>query len=551
MIMRWLIAAFFVAAFQSVASAQQPAAFDRTSTHDIAACRSAEDQPVCILRALANFPTHSPYAADWRLAGAEDVLRALGEAGVGRVGGQYAHIPYASTRMVYGHLDATDAAVAAAIVADRNGATPAEALQFVRGRVGVETMGGDQGGAGARCMRFNDIWRAYGTEAERAARPRTPRPSLALARAAVEACEAENAPTESAHPQTMARFYMQLDDIDAARRVMARFPGPPILAQLETAVLVRDVDAAIRIAATPMSALEQRWRPRFATLRGEIVSLAVDDGRPEVIAAMARIVVERRDEEGGPLTEISVARALDALMSAGRREQVLRYTQQLDSAGRDTSSVRSIVAASAAVHGWLLLDQSANARELAEFWVPRVAEQFANGGGCGGDRPFCASGAVMEMFTEIGDVERGWAATVRGSAIGYLSTDFARGRGVQYLDVHLAHISSERGRAEFLRMCAELGGWSEPRATWSETCAERLLTLSRNSNEARTLRAATSSALRIAEVRARMGDASRTDRMLEQAFVELARGPNLPLDTRERASLLEIAIFQLERAGRL
>ncbi len=552
---RAALAGVLLASFAaSAADAQTAPRFDRTSTHDIAACRTAADQPVCILRALAHFPTHSAYAVDWRFAGADAVLAELGEGGAAPTADPYAHIPYLSTRLAYGHLDATDAAVAAAIRADRRGAAPQEALAYVRGRIGVEQTTPPDVGPGARCIRFSDIWRAYGSERDRQRRPNMPRPSAALARAAVAACAAENAPVDSVSPHELATRFAQFGDLVAARGVMARDTRQPALVQLETALIVGDLDAALSAASAPQQSIEERYRPRFLRLRADTLDSLIAAGRSDQVAALARVVLDASfsDQQANPMT---LGTAIEALVRTGARADSERYVRRLDGAGRDLNSVASFNAAQAAVRGWIALGEPAPALALAETWTPRVRRQQEQSGGCSGARPFCASHGVMEMFVRLGRVEEGWRVAPSGPAWLYLSADFTAGRGLQHLETHLAHASSEGARDHTLTMCADMANPTLAQLSWAEVCARRLLERAGvdvpGQDGAHRRRAAAKAALDVSELAAWLGEGARMQSMLDAALTAFGEAAEAPLEPREREALREAAIFQLERAGRL
>ena len=206
-----------------------------------------------------------------------------------------------------------------------------------------------------------------------------------------------------------------------------------------------------------------------------------------------------------------------------------------------------------------MLGDTARARALADAWAPRVAWQYStNNGSCGGrEHPFCASFGVMEMYTRIGAVEEGWRVAHRGSAWMYLSSDFGERRGVQHLDVHLAH-ASERERDRLLLTCTELGNRTAEQLAWTVTCARRLLeraaagaNASSEQERLRQRHAAATAAISVSERAARLGDAAVADEMLAHALASYAATQDAPLSPGERISLLEIAIFRLERAGRL
>lgn len=529
-----------------------------TTTHEVAACATDADQPVCFLRVLSHFPTHSPYSTNWRLIGAQEVLAALGEAGTGADGGQYAHIPYESTRAIYGHLDATNAAVAQAILADRNGASPRAALRHVLGDIDLERLVPGPN-TGARCMRLADIWRAYGTPQERERRPDLPRPSLALARTALETCDRLNAPADSVSPQEMAERYAALGEVEAARRLMARDTRPAAIVEAETAVIVSDWERVTVLFSAPGRNFDERTRLRFEYLRSEVFTKLKNAGRVDLASALGRAAIENFITDEADTNNNLGGDTLELLVANGGRAEAQRLTERLDAMGRDTTQARSLAAANAALRGWVALGETPRARALADLWAPRVQWQYdSESGGCGGrERPFCASFSVMDMYSRVGAVEEGWRVAHEGPAWIYLSNDFGAGRGIQNLDVHFAHIASERGRDDFLGQCADRGNWTPQQLEWSALCARRLLDRAAanagppNTDRLRQLRVAATAAIKVSENAARQGNGALLDEMLPRALTAYAQSQNAGLTPSERTSLQEIAIYQLERARRL
>lgn len=527
-----------------------------TTTQEVAACATDADQPVCFLRVLSHFPTHSPYAADWRLVGARDVLRALGETGAAERADNYNNIPYATTRMIYGYLDQTDGAVANAILVDRRGGTTEQALRHVVGEIGLE-QGMPDGNAGAVCLRLSKIWRAYGTERDRANRPNLPRPSERLARASVETCDRANAPVDSVSPYELAEQYVRFGNVEAARRVMTRDTRPAALVEVETAVLINDLDAAARLVAQPARNFDERTRPRFERLRGDALKEAQDAGRTDLVVAIARATIDDFFSEESARSSPNLETALEAWGAVGDRAEVTRYTERLDAAGRDIMQQRSFSAAIAAQRSWIALGDTTRARALADHWAPRVQWQYeSNAGGCGGERPFCASYGVMEMYLRLGDPEEGWRIAHRDLASMTIGTDFSAGRGLQHLDAHLAHARDERGRNRLLSSCVQYANRTREQIAWARECATRVVAripdIDPADRDALVQRySAASAALRVADLASRVGDEALMREMLQLALSSYAAMPVAPLQPSERAELLEIAIYQLELANRL
>ena len=513
--------------------------WNRTTTHDVAACRDADDQPVCLLRALSKFPTHSPYRTDWRLAGADAVLAALGE-NTSSPDQRFAHTPYASTRFMYGELEDDGASAAAAILADRGGARPDQALAHIRERRTLFHS----------CRVYQVIWNAYGSEAQRAARPQAPRPSEALARAAINACEDANPEPGQMHPSTLAAAYARFGDSEGVDRTMARDPRGSSVVRIETALLLGDINAAAQVAGAPLALVEDTARSRFAALRAEVIREAADLGRTDLVRTLVDRAIEDWSNDGTHTDALrpSVEALLRVDPSAARD-----FISRLDSAARDTDSLGSLTAAAAAVRGWAVLGDMARARALAEVWMPRVEPPTS--AGCGGSRPFCVGPAVIEMFTEMGLVEESWAIGSGGGAMIRLAEDFARGRGLLHLETHLAHMPTPRAHDDALRWCVMLANHSQEQLAWAENCARRLLDreqrLSDDADAEFRRQLAVVASVEVAALAAGQGDLDLTQEMLSAALNLSAATTNVALGPSERRNLLEVAIFQLEAAGRL
>jgi hypothetical protein len=453
---------------------------------------------------------------------------------------QFASIPDASTRFLFGELEADNAAAAIAILADRRGANPDEALLPIHERRALFH----------RCHVYQIIWNAYGSEAERAARPRAPRPSKALALAAIKACEASIPKTSQIHPSTLAAAYARLDDREGVIRAMARDPRSPPLVRLETALYLRDLGNAAEVASTPIASINRDERPRFANLRAQIIREAAENGRADLVLRLANRVLEDMDPVDRSYPD-EILPSVEALLRLDR-EAARRFVSTLDARARDIESLTSFGAAAGAVRGWTALGEIDRARALIDLWIPRVEPR---GVGCGGDLPFCAFAGVADMLAEIGKPEEAWATTPSGGPYVRLSADFDRGRGVKYLDIHLAHARTPREHDEALRHCVGRANYERQQLAWADHCARRLLTrvrtLPTDSDSEFRRQLAILASLELASLAARHGDRTLAQEMLSTALGLTAEVANLPLGPSERQHLLDLAIFQLEGAGRL
>jgi hypothetical protein len=136
-----------------------------------------------------------------------------------------------------------------------------------------------------------------------------------------------------------------------------------------------------------------------------------------------------------------------------------------------------------------------------------------------------------------------------------LSNDFSRGRGLQYLDTHLAHMRTPRAYDEALRWCVGLTDNSRQQLVWAETCGRRLLervqTQPGDADNDFRRQLAILVSLELAAKAARLGEISLAEEMLSAALDMSNETEDLPLAAPERRHLLEVVLFQLERSGRL
>lgn len=510
-----------------------------TTTRDLAACGKAVDQPVCLLRALAKFPTHSSYRTDWRLVGADQVLSAVGEASQ-----PYANIPYASTRLVYGELRNDAATVAAVILAERRGASPEDALAFIRERRGAFSQLTPEIAPLVRCHLYMDVHRAFGRPAERASRPRTPRPSRALALAAIRACEAENRTGDEFSTLVIARAYAALGERGQVARVLgheAAAPGEPARAVMERALLLGDLDAAVRAALTAEPLTNDREESARILMQQQVLDATVDAGRTDLARTLSIAVLDAALSQ--PRAQPTHA-AMMVLVGLGDREVATRYIDRLDAAGRDFSSARSFEFAVAAVKGWLRLGDRERASQIVGAWIPRIE-------GCGGEPRFCAGGTIVQMLVEIGRAEEAYRLSPNTPANFLLGYEIEGSDDVARLDVHLAHIRTERDVNVALQSCA--GRWGNTqRRRWALACAQRLV--ARAETDPSAASPALKAVIQLAGTAARAGDFDLMNDMLKVAMALAATAPETPLEGGSyspRDALLEVAIAQLEVAGRL
>lgn len=520
-----------------------------TSSGDVAACATDADQPVCFLRALANFPTHSPYSIDYRFGRAKPVLEALGEQDYAASRYMAAHAPVAT--LLYGLLDLQHAVAAEAITEDRNGAAPGKALEVVQLYGAYYDRLQPGGGAAARCLAYMEIWEDYGRDWQRAARPNLPRPSVGLTRAAISACEREHVPAQNMEPERLAWAYAEVGDMNGVRRVL-QHDSRRDWARLQTALLTNDLDAAVREAQRPVRLTSETDRLRRGGQLAVLFQQLVTAHRVDLLQPFAVHILQEalRDQHTrGKLV-------MDAMRVVAERDTALarRFTERFDAAARDTSLLLSLQNAELASQGWVSLHQPEHIRPLVDIWAPTVAREEH---GCGNDRPvFCTSYSVRDMLWQMGEFEEAWRLAPRAHDPFVIQQQMDMGLGIAHIDVELAHAGSPSGADEMLFWCAD-NAVAPGKLEDGSACALRLLHRAAQTPQpvpdgtSSTRYRAGLAALDVAGAAARRGNYDLMQTMVAACVSAWRDAPVRALETRQREYLEDIAVFQLEHAGRL
>jgi hypothetical protein len=553
--MRGAAIAVIVLALVSDAAAQQAAQQGRRtkpSTHEIAACLDAADQPICILRTLA--PTaQRPYRDDPRFAHARDVLAAIGPAGAtGADGGLSADALDREARVLYS--DAARAVIAV-LDADRNGAAPDRALARVRA-IGQSPGSNIFLGAESRCWAHMEIWELFAEEDDRK-RAGAPRPSEALARASVEACEAElpNVPRGHQLPVSMAQMgvtaaYAALGDRAGVERLMRRDGrGGAAVTRIRTALFLNDLDEAVAAALAPARGSDGGEGSPLNQLRLNVIGAARAAGRTEEAARIAAIIL--RESLATDVVDHAApqpGRAAEVLALVGPPRRAVGLIERLDAAGRETRSTASLQNAHAAVSGWMALDESERARSLVDLWLLRAREEFSPRA-C--DDEGSLRDMIVRMLSRTDRLDEAWdiACLQPHEAVSF---DIEDGRGLARLDSHLSRARRQWDAEYALRQCAE---WA-PLALAAE-CARifiarwgrRPLTREETVIGLEGPFGAAQSALRVADAAAEQGDLALMQRMLDDALAVFRDAPDVELRL-GISELTNIAAMQLHAAGR-
>jgi hypothetical protein len=548
-------------------AAAQEAPRTNPSTHDIALCLGAADQPICILRTLAAARAQRAYRDDPRFAHARDVLAAIGpvdgqradeEPGGNDVGVRAARQhqispPGPSDHEAELHAEAARTVIAA-LEADRNGVAPDRALAQVRA-VGQNPGSNIYLAATARCWAYMEIWKLFEEEDDRR-RAGAPRPSEALARASVAACEAELPRVPPSHG---SRVSMAQADVMAAYRALGDDAGVERLMQrderdsdaagerIRTALSQNNLDEAVAAALAP-GERESDGAGLLNLYRGLVIGYARLAGRTEDAARIAEAVLHDAPE----LTA-------DVLARVGSRRTAVRLIERLDRAGRDTGSEASLQSAHAAVLGWLALGETARARRLVDHWIP-TARQEVNAEarlvhtgapvGCEIEGSHCVRDVVLSMLRATDRLDEAWNAVHLQPSEAVLF-DIEDGRGLTRLDAHLSHAQNEWDAEHALMQCVD---WAP--LDLAAQCARIFIARWRvrplTGRDAVRIGVPWSAdrALQVAEAATKQGELALMQEMLDEALTVLRDGQDVELPPHLIRRLTSIAAMQLHVAGR-
>lgn len=535
-------------------AAAQRAPRTNPSTHDIALCLSAADQPICILRTLAAARAQRAYRDDPRFAHARDVLAAIGQADGQRADeepGGNDEGPSEPEAEFYADAART---VIAALEADRNGVGPDRALAQVRA-VGQKPGSNIHLGATARCWAYMEIWKLFEEEDDRR-RAGAPRPSEALARTSLAACEAELPRVPPGHG---SRVSMAQAEVMAAYRALGDDAGVERLMQRDE----RDSDAAVERIRTALSlnnldeavaaALAPGERPSEGAgllnlFRSVVIDYARLAGRTEDTARIAEAVLRDSPE----LTA-------DVLARVGSRRTAVRLIERLDRAGRDTGSEASLQSAHAAVLGWLALGETARARRLVDPWIPRARQEvneqrrLVHTGahvGCEIEGSHCVRETVLSMLRATDRLDEAWDAVHLQPSEAVLF-DIEDGRGLTRLDAHLSHARNEWDTEHALMQCID---WAP--LDLAVQCARIFIARWRGRPFTRQeavrigIPWPADRGLQVAEAAARQGELALMQEMLDEALAVLRDAQDVELPPHLIWRLTNIAAMQLHVAGR-
>jgi hypothetical protein len=570
-------------AISTAASAQVFTNGEKT-THEIVVCLDAEDQPICLLR-FARSGSIFPLSFYPEFMDADDIVAEV-ERGVERgPPGEETGLGRALRRSSTSPLMRQGEAIDQALAADRAGASPRDALEpirelaprlrarsFIFGQ--IVTASGPQ----LRAQAYASIWRAY--NGERAAvgggLPVDQRPSLALARATVEAWERQwdrarlGSGGDFGRLIDLARAYEALGDSESAERVLLMdrdsAPGNRVTLAVEQGRLSDALSLLTTIEAS------DRYGSALRTM-----DAAVDAGQPEIASAAARIVLETSQQaissaaaqlglDAGRLHLPAMPRVVAVFARYGDRDDALRLAEGADREARGGFSRESAAAAIVAAAAWTELGVPERANALLTTWIVRIDPEVPGGLGCGRYAPLsCPASVVQQMLRRMDRLEE--ALDYGLSADLAMEADLEDGRGLARLETWLSRASSDADHDAVLTECIDwaIREWDLASSSIClrgllETAAHRPLTeedLARISDPLRSdipragPHVSAEKALEVAALAARLGEFEAANTHVGEAVSTWRDAAPIPWRSQNSVWLQQVAQAQLRLQGRL
>lgn len=304
------------------------------TTHDAAACATADDRDVCYLQVVSR-ASIVPLRVSGDYAGRDDLLRQIEGANGENIQPAPARDAYtmASTEPFLAIMNATRIA----LERDVAGATPAEAIKpiadsaknlaprsFAFGQISTES------GAELRIGAYTDIfmrYRAFGPAYEG-----HPKPSRALTAEALARWEQEVAQPFRASGQfnlqdsreALALAYAHLGDLAGATRVIDLEGPPNAERQYRVAMLAKDHAEALRLAKAELTAPGANRFQLFQSRLSPLLSGAIERSDAAVVEDILRFTFAMEREKPlpevliwvGPITPASLRGELVSLIEA-------------------------------------------------------------------------------------------------------------------------------------------------------------------------------------------------------------------------------------------
>lgn len=551
--MRLLRVVLALASFSASAQASERLPAQPTGA-ELAACRTAADQPVCLLKLVARTPRHKPFDAEIAIAYAPDVLAAIGPETFDPMTAKFTEA-----------LAAPERAAIRALVQDQAGKSPLEALAAI-GEMSPEPMPvpGDPANiraeAAARRIRVYELlWNAGHGDA---ALPPARRPSEALDRAVLDAWEADlPLAGKEGDASALADAFRTAGDTRRADRVAPAADATAVervnmllaSARIDDAV---DVLHAMKPTADPITRLD------IVMSRMLVMTKAVEAGRTDVALKLAESQLDAWFAEAtdpahpGPAHSGSdIASDLVLVAQFAPRPEAVKWTERMDALARRAPPLPAVVSAWAAMQAWTRLGQPSKTVALQRLWPePSEAELKACVAKLFWISPQCqrSPGALLALISRTAPLGADWAAL---SPLAGLMGGRGGDRTWTSVEAELTRAVTGKDRFDVLQKCARAGAEMQPLSLSAE-CARKLAAAPAPDDPAplpqgwlsyaqRRLNAALGVAWRAAEDH----QLGVMQEMLDLAFALAARAPDEQVD--DVMSLKDIAIAELRQQNRL
>jgi hypothetical protein len=537
-----------VIAGAAILIAPQLVAASEPTAPDLAACRTAADRPICLLKLAARSHFHQSYRENIKIGYAPGVLAAIGP-------------DPADDPSSHGVLHLTWAAPAVqALILDRSGADPEAALAPIRAmtlrtardRAGQARLEADT--AAFRIYAYEMLWKAgHGEEAL----PPSSRPSAALSRAVLEAWRRDLPKAgEDGRPEELADIYRGLGEARTADAIAPERPVDRVNRLIEAGRYDEAGALLDQLQSEPAGALTSKGRLEaamtqylYATTRGEIVRKAAAAGRMDLALRLSESELRRWLDGassqfmtiGADAAGLQVAQDLVLVAEQAPRSVALDYVRRMDMAGRDKSVRAAPISALAAMRGWTALGEPARVEALMSFWSKDVEEA---GKSCDPrDLKLCMQrpAVLIPMGLKSQPLGTPWNELAPGS-------DASEARmlaaGPSGIDARLTKLRTPRERIELLFRCAREAA-IQGALPLAAHCARRLAV---EPEDAAPRPLGVETALTVAASAARHNDQALRQEMLALAFDLAPREPAAELDPHD---LEAIAVAELRAQGRL
>jgi hypothetical protein len=441
---------------------------------ELAACRSAADQPICLLQVEARNRSHRPYDASIEIGYAPDVMAAIGH-----------DWSNALTNPFLERLMAPERAAVQALIADNAGGKPADALAPIRAipvlKAGSPELqpGMDSHAAYQRIRAYQMIWNAGHGEA---ALPAAHRPSSRLAQAALEAWTSDlPLAGNDGSGDDLAKALRESGDPRAAARI-PRSTESGGLGQIRALL----DDGRFDEAAKALAAMKPSSGPaaviEIAVARMEVINKATAAGRTDIGLRLAREQLRAWFAEladpahhGSARSGADIPASLVLVAQFAPRAEAIKWTERMDAAARQAAPLPAAESAYAAAHAWTRLEEPTRASALLALWpAPTEAELkdclahlFRNSAGC-----LKSPGMALAVMLKATPLDASWDELMPISGPMTLAKRRAA-RGLAGVDADLAKATTAEQRFLILQTCTGSEVESLPPAV-TAVCAHRL-----------------------------------------------------------------------------